>query len=640
MNSVCRIQSSNKFKLLKDPDQDRNLKENLKKFTSTNTHDNGNSSNRDTETIASLQEQARRYYAAFPALSSFEIRKKELNGKSKKAERANELKLNNWDGRRIIENIKQKDEPFEQTPQPTSPKTTVLQESSDALISTEHSDLDVSPVFLLKNEESDAETFKIEMPKNHNNQSSVNEDSNTLKLLVSKVNNVAAIWNDEAPVQNKSSIWSFDSSFSSPSVDETSANSSPSQYDLFRKIWLSSHKHTKENKFSEFSQRIWEPLKSEKSENNNFNESFWHFNPNFNAIGDCQYVNNTTLANHQVDSLFVEIMNQKENDDFSNPLSKRLFSERQYLCEETGENLLTSPRTHFQPIKQDSFEHDLSEDGSFEADNEVAKLVICSDKCPNNTRPVNCEKEKIIKSRPVSTSLPELSSLMGPFIDAEVDEPIEHSDHFVEHLCLPRELGDYVDKSTSTDEEGENSALHTVYEESEPEFDDLCSLLNEVLKDGLSNESSQLQNDLPKQESLLSSSWQNWNNEQQYFTDTAEQLWKCKTDFSENENFADNEDTSFQKINDEILFDISNSNTSQIEPSSETAYEDYFGNNNYWKNTEEMNENSSKKSESEWMWKEGNEEAPVVHYVKDLEDEWQKEQYYPLQFQLSHRYSS
>ena len=85
------------------------------------------------------------------------------------------------------------------------------------------------------------------------------------------------------------------------------------------------------------------------------------------------------------------------------------------------ENLLISSKTHFQPIKQDCFERDQSEDDSIcdSADKEISKLVICSDKCPNNCETKLEANYDDLKLRPISTSFGELASFMGPFNDFE-----------------------------------------------------------------------------------------------------------------------------------------------------------------------------------------------------------------------------
>ncbi|CAG2184175.1 unnamed protein product, partial [Oppiella nova] len=137
------------------------------------------------------------------------------------------------------------------------------------------------------------------------------------------------------------------------------------------------------------------------------------------------------------------------------------------------------------------FERDDSDEGSVPdiTDNEVKKLVICSDKCPNNGDKLK-ESDVPLKCRPVSTSLDELASFMGPFNDLEFG-----SNEFLTSLPISEEMeftigikeSQMSDKWTNTETEIQTevkSKLEPILE-SEPEYQDLYNMINEVLRNGI-----------------------------------------------------------------------------------------------------------------------------------------------------------
>jgi hypothetical protein len=191
--------------------------------------------------------------------------------------------------------------------------------------------------------------------------------------------------------------------------------------------------------------------------------NIWSFDPS-SLIGSCgrsPEVNETSLLNHTMESLFVRPMAGSAASSKSAASSSHSSSFERTISQ--TENLLTSAATHFQPIRQDYYERA----GSIVTDASICGLVPCSGKCPNHLRNrTDVRKDEEIQ-RPASTSLNELSHIVGPFAADENVAPVSES----------------ADKSTDTSDDvlpyEEYVAKQTQI--IVDDYDAICSILNDVL---------------------------------------------------------------------------------------------------------------------------------------------------------------
>ncbi len=312
---------------------------------------------------------------------------------------------------------------------------------------------------------SDGINSSLVVKKNLNNDNNNNkpqtEESNTFQKLVDKFNsNIASIWSktgdnySNCPLVKNENIWSFDSSFSSNQSSVSSTTTSPkiNTIDFWSTIAkteatdeLTVSTPTVDQMISNMTQMpeiSWESsvlqsiggisgtgFNGFRSDDNNETwliSDFGLIDSNKSSVDS----NTITLQNHQENSPFIEFNSiisstPKQSESVSDclqlsaliPMSSTLQNPNELNLPE--ENLLTSPKTHFQPIKQDSFDRDSSDEESVCDSTEVNQLVICSTKCPNNVDNKANDSSVALKRRPVSTSLDELASFMGPFNDSD-----------------------------------------------------------------------------------------------------------------------------------------------------------------------------------------------------------------------------
>lgn len=379
---------------------------------------------------------------------------------------------------------------------------------------------------------------------NNNNNKPQTEECNTFQKLVDKFNsNIASIWSktgdnySNCSLLKNENIWSFDSSFSSNQSSVSSTTTSPkiNTIDFWSKIAkteatdeLTVSTPTVDQMISSMTQMpeiSWESSVLQsiggisgtgfngcRSDDDNETwviSDFGLIDSNKSSVDSTTI----TLQNHQENSPFIEFnsiisLTPKQSESVSDclqlsalvPMASTLQNPNELNLPE--ENLLTSPKTHFQPIKQDSFDRDSSDEESVCDSTEVNKLVICSTKCPNNVDNKANDSSVALKRRPVSTSLDELASFMGPFndIDATTNElsapPINDE---IDFNAIGKEISinnKMSDKSTSTEAEHEielKPKLEPIMEssaENEPEYQDLCNMINEVLRNGLVEDES------------------------------------------------------------------------------------------------------------------------------------------------------
>jgi len=350
-----------------------------------------------------------------------------------------------------------------------------------------------------------------------------------IQKLVSKFNNIASIWDDKAcPVDDKSysseensksSIWSFtyltpqSSTTPSPKVFENNSSQIWQSEDQEQDLNLLQPQHS-QNQFSNF----WEPLNSTP-----INFSFSNLAANIDVNNWFAFtkgreseptpINKTSLSNHRVNSLFVEVnsLKKKPTQESRNLQDLLPFVESSLnhaasavikRDEKPGnyENLLTSSETHFQPIRSDTL--DSESDESFgSSDEELTRLVPCSSKCPNNESRNKCRDKNLndlsASFRPPSTSLLELASFMGPFSDPEIIQNDGRNSStnsaIPSHLASKSQSGFNFDEMLSSNQEClvETSEpfnqqalnLRLTSKEEENEFEELSTLLNQVLRE-------------------------------------------------------------------------------------------------------------------------------------------------------------
>ncbi|RWS30326.1 uncharacterized protein B4U80_13625 [Leptotrombidium deliense] len=485
------------------------------------------------ELNSSPKEQAKRYYAAFPALNTtnvFESAKPvteipvDLN--------LHRVRLDNnfgpleqrskWDGRRIIEFAKKKDcsleasdssvdEELSESRQsrrltsfgltekirnPIEDITNVYNESniykvtSGSVGKTSNIDLRFTNADRFSHSENVVPisadfTEKERLKCVFENEIAHNDEweHEKLKVLVSKFNNkVASLWNDEKSVRNvRKSIWCFDTNWS----PQSSSTPSPKLNECIKNKWISIAPF-------EESSALWEPLQkhtvsySLASATLETDVDDWFSGDKHDKFSPkVVFENKTSLSNHGDDSLFVEVPSRRNGSLSEIGDSEKQNTSNEYYLpvheapekeDETSECLLTSPKTHFQPIKQDSFDEEYEDATTYEADAEVSRLVPCSSICPNNANnDLKCDNKsrssQESKSRSLSTSLPELTLFMGPFTDNELEE---------DKLSIEEERHS---SKACVDCEHENTKAASVSSNEENEFEELCTMLNEVLRD-------------------------------------------------------------------------------------------------------------------------------------------------------------
>jgi len=203
------------------------------------------------------------------------------------------------------------------------------------------------------------------------------------------------------------------------------------------------------------------------------------------CVSETFSVNSTSLKNHTPESLFVRFSPSRSSNDGSNCgiAQSSLTSRQSSQVEEpqqngdNQENLLTSARTHFQPIRQDFYERDVGN----VIDTLQTGLVPCSGKCPNHAR--NRVNNGPVADRPPSASREELSQFVGPF-PTENEEVIEEEKCQVEDV-RKAQVDDKKDVkaiqgNVENDTEGKKPSSESV-EAGQDDYDAICLILNQVL---------------------------------------------------------------------------------------------------------------------------------------------------------------
>ena len=423
----------------------------------------------------SPKEQALKYYAAFPALddNSNQLLKpvvNESNGQQKSSQKGSDDNgSSKWNGQKIFEFINNNSINDEKRiVQTTDLSIDPLSDSAECLVDEKRveSDLSNNLYYCQDIEKNVLRSGQLVVPLSHlspppsdnpnEKMIGLQEDNHKFERLVTKFNrNIASIWpktSSDRLLPRNDNIWSFDSSFSS---NQSSATPSPKTHPI--DLWSSLQ-----------SSDLCETLSQEKGLTSNGeahicwptsllttlktfsddgfidgNHDIFDQDINWSQLTaidkpmdkPLDQMNRTTLQNHEKNSPFVEFnsnicSNAKtwaESNNSTKLLSLASFVEtnENRMSLESEENLLTSSKTHFQPIRQHLFDRDESDEGSVidMTDKEVNTLMICSEKCPNNSenKTENNEMWEYLELRAVSTSLSELSSFMGPFTDPDLN---------------------------------------------------------------------------------------------------------------------------------------------------------------------------------------------------------------------------
>ena len=173
-----------------------------------------------------------------------------------------------------------------------------------------------------------------------------------------------------------------------------------------------------------------------------------------------------SLDNHVSTSLFKEVTAKKMDGKIGHAYSHQLPNVPDVMI--FDENLLTSPKTHFQPIKNDSWQREVS----IIIDSSRKGLVPCSTQCPNRiTSRSNSRENRLIQPpRPSSVSSKELASFIDPGCDVE-----EHEE-FAESVVIVEDVQDVEDDPVNVE-----LSVVEVDETDESEYQAIESILNEVL---------------------------------------------------------------------------------------------------------------------------------------------------------------
>lgn len=440
----------------------------------------------------SVHEVAKLYYAAFPSLGlqrseAKSIILQELNAKAdaglRKDIREGRIRIGrqSWDGQRIIEVSKHN------TSSSSEKDFDEKDFHAESCITTSDFngvkppvDASIDNVF---RRESVLDNFVSESGKGFGVAEIVLpdwEDEKYRNLASKFTSDIASIWKKEMDDSSSSfsstGIWSADSSFVA-----TRTTSSPNT----KKLWLMNGLRA-ENVLADckdYLEASIDTLSWSADKLVDFTGPSWLNMPSPNR-------NKTSLSNHGLNSLFVEVPPKLEKDltDSSEEIALHNFTELKNL-----DMPLNTSQTHFQPIRQDYYERE----ASIVIDPDVCGMVPCSPKCPNRGKR-NCSPRKDIE-RSASPSQVELSKYIGPFLDGEI--VLENGDLELTEDNLPigecfEKLSQCSDKATNTEEgtlEHTSRASSSVSESPEPEiseYDTLCSLLNEVLHKEIDSEES------------------------------------------------------------------------------------------------------------------------------------------------------
>lgn len=168
------------------------------------------------------------------------------------------------------------------------------------------------------------------------------------------------------------------------------------------------------------------------------------------------------------------------------------------------ENLLTSSKTHFKPIHSDSFDSKGSSQDEIPEPSSESCVTICNSECPNLPKNHDLEPERNTPTppRPLSTSFNELAVING-FLPFPEEEELQSEKKF----NLPDELSEeggnvyeeeeeeavimarLMPKDLLPDSRAETANIGECGDElddtSEKDYDELCTILNQVLNQGL-----------------------------------------------------------------------------------------------------------------------------------------------------------
>lgn len=205
------------------------------------------------------------------------------------------------------------------------------------------------------------------------------------------------------------------------------------------------------------------------------------------CVSETSSANSTSLKNHTPESLFVRVSPSRSS---SNDGSNCVFSQSSLTSRQSSqveepqpngenqENLLTSVRTHFQPIRQDFYERDVGN----VIDTHQTGLVPCSGKCPNHAR--NRVNNGPVPDRPPSASREELSQFVGPF-PTENEEVIEEekcqTDDAKKTPVDDKENVEVIQENVKSDAEEGKKSLSESVEAGQDDYDAICLILNQVL---------------------------------------------------------------------------------------------------------------------------------------------------------------
>ncbi|RWS11438.1 uncharacterized protein B4U79_18047 [Dinothrombium tinctorium] len=656
------------------------------------------------EVNSSPKEQAKRYYAAFPALNtsigenvkpiegfpaSVKIHRIFSEENSTVSERRTK-----WDGRKIIEVAKKKDcsqdegEHLENeedlSPSHQTSTTYIIAEKSrnpigDITNVYRESNTDINGSKLACCSSQNMSNLGLKVTDSHDyfacfdnaifderkKDSKLIEkgvgyddewEDEKLKTLAAKFNNnIASLWDDKKSSDNqaKKSIWCFENSIFSP---QSSTSPSPKlSNDNGSSQSIESGSHC--NAFTKDNASLWETFGAYGSgnfclsgANVGADVDDWFAIDNSEKIVSKIGKNKTTLTNHGGDSLFVEVPCRKssnvQNSFFENKQAKSsilVVSESKNVEEDLSESLLTSPKTHFQPIKQESFDDESEEGHSCETDAEVSRLVPCSSICPNNEARNSGKSQPPPESnnRSLSTSLPELTLFMGPFIDieSEIKQNIpEEDEHSTEQT---------IEKIVSEEDTTTNCSVNE-----ENDFEELCTMLNQVLRDDEAKTSLE-ENELPVtrgnewfdskenetfenklEENLSWSYWDSFKNEAPIEATDYEffSLLKNNNGSTEERAFV----VELEKEGKEFVENVENfaSSECKFENNEEVVYENE---NSEWLEAD-ASDYSTLATEYDYEWSAGGEydcmttapndcsDSCHVFYSWNLEKEWQKEE--------------
>jgi len=354
----------------------------------------------------------------------------------------------------------------------------------------------------------------------------------SLYNLASKVNpNLPSIWSENdssgsfkvfqtisslTASSSNENIGGNDSSFSSSS---SSNNGSPHyNYERLRNIWLPEETPEHLN---------WRGLPGIPEE--------WPRNSLFKSSDDYAFIKNATITNDLLvdfegcNTRKVSLENHKEGSLFSVPpkrskggsssdvsfvlsnLTSILNSSQSESLGAKGddeqncheENLLTSSKTHFKPIHSDSFDSQGSSQDELPEPTSESCVTICNSKCPNlpQNHETDPESNTLTPPRPISTSFQELAAINGflPFPEEEEelrsekkfnqrDESLEEGDKVdeEEEAIIMNRL---MPKDLLPDSRAETANITDCGDEledaTEKDYDELCTILNQVLNQGL-----------------------------------------------------------------------------------------------------------------------------------------------------------